>query len=736
MRKQIPTTAQRHDLRRTANGCGVVPNCSYDGLSGSLNSGSRRPRTAGLPEKSRAIRGVSAGTAAAAFVCLLLCGADRPDSAVSKLQEGLEHFRNSDFTAARKSFQEASVLAPADPLITYDEACAAMAAGDSEQARKLFQQVSLTGNTVAKLRSHYNLGCLDADSARQKLGADPAAAVGEVREESLQLLLSAVREYRNVLRLQPNHPDARHNLELIRSFIKHIQSQWDERDRQRARDELDLLQFLKKTETDQDDLQQRTQTTAAEPESWSRRKVLLELGTAQHALQQELDTLRQKLIAELQQSAPGNPPAPGTDDDAAGRQRAARAEAEKLLLQLIADAGRRMQDAATELNQQNTKSAVTAQQEARRDLHNLYLAIAPYTDLLSRGIDVQQQFVPEAPQSAETKADVDADAAATTNAVRADADGKHAGSSDDANSAATGTTVAESPDVDHREPAWQARLTDYAAMLSLKAEADLPGVQQQLDSLPPAVPEAPKHGASAPASSTPESPVADETPNPADASKADEPPQPPDTSGERKETQEQTSVSPDEQTSPETDAIEQQRLQLTGLLESMNRAIKLAPQAEQHSSAAASLLKKADALEADEEQRETLRLLKEIAEPLQHENPQENDAAQDQQQQGQQQDQQQDQQQQSGDNSEEQDSQQNNSGDSSPQKPEQQQKSPDDDNSTDRNSPDRDSSKQQQQKDRAESVLQQAREREQQHRDLEKQIRAILGRRFPVDRDW
>ena len=58
------------------------------------------------------------------------------------------------------------------------------------------------------------------------------------------MLLTSVRHYRDVLNLNPQHKDARHNLELIRLFIKHIQSQWAERDRQRDREEKDLLQFI------------------------------------------------------------------------------------------------------------------------------------------------------------------------------------------------------------------------------------------------------------------------------------------------------------------------------------------------------------------------------------------------------------------------------------------------------------------------------------------------------------
>ncbi|MEM9645767.1 MAG: hypothetical protein AAF989_12325, partial [Planctomycetota bacterium] len=50
------------------------------------------------------------------------------------------------------------------------------------------------------------------------------------------------------LRIDPGHADARHNLELIRLFVKHIQDQWEKQDREKARREMNLLEFLEMVE--------------------------------------------------------------------------------------------------------------------------------------------------------------------------------------------------------------------------------------------------------------------------------------------------------------------------------------------------------------------------------------------------------------------------------------------------------------------------------------------------------
>ncbi|HIK95815.1 MAG TPA: hypothetical protein EYG03_28040, partial [Planctomycetes bacterium] len=55
----------------------------------------------------------------------VLTGADTPDAAVSKVRDGIQQFRNSEFSEAEKSFSEASEIAPENATILFDEACAA-----------------------------------------------------------------------------------------------------------------------------------------------------------------------------------------------------------------------------------------------------------------------------------------------------------------------------------------------------------------------------------------------------------------------------------------------------------------------------------------------------------------------------------------------------------------------------------------------------------------------------------
>lgn len=617
-----------------------------------------------------------------------LSGADTPDAAVTKVRDGIQKFRSSEFSEAEKSFAEASEIAPENATILFDEACAAWAAGDTDQARELFRKAALTKNSTVSVQVHYNLGCLEADAAREKLGDDPAGATGEVREESIQLMLAAVRHYRDTLALNEQHSDARHNLELIRLYIKHIQSQWDERDKQQDREEKNLLQFLKMIEDRETQLRTTTKALADEPGSVQKRQAVKETADAQRTLHEEIEPLKQKIDAELQ-AATGPPSASPAQPGVAVQSPPPdeqMEQARQLLHQLTDEAGRNMLMAAEALDANDSAAAIDTQTESLMQLHQLYMALAPYTDILQRAVEQQQTLLGDDAEADESHKTTENDSEEPS---AEGAEGDSAG-----NVAENGDRTTEENDVDTTSWAQdaatdfeqlresQSRITDWSRMLSLKAEAELPQVQQQLEAL--------RQSASV------------GTPQP------DEP---------------QTEDDKEEELTEEEAAAEAQRQQLQqqlkqaeGLAKSMDLAVQLAPEAEQHSQAAVDLLSKQQ--EAVAKQQETHRILSQIAEPL---------VDQDQQNQNDQNENNQNQE------NEEQEQQQDENGEQNEQNQESQK---DEQQESQQPQPDEEQQDAQSRQDKAESVLRQARERERQHKELQKQLRAILGQRIKVDRDW
>ena len=619
----------------------------------------------------------------------VLTGADTPDAAVTKVRDGIQKFRNSEFSEAEKSFAEASEIAPQNATILFDEACAALAAKDNEQARELFRRAALAEHSTVSVKVHYNLGCLEADAAREQLGDDPAGATGDVREESIQLMLTAVRHYRDTLALDAQHTDARHNLELIRLYIKHIQSQWEERDRQKDREEKSLLQFLKMIEDRETQLRTTTKSFVDEPDSVRKRQAVRETADAQKTLHDEIEPLRQKIDAELQasQQAAGAPQ-PGSAAQSPP-QDAQMEQARTLLHQLTDEAGRNMLTAAEALGTNDSAAAIAAETESLMLLHQLYMALAPYADILQRAVQRQQALLGEDADVEETKdavAHEPGDEPATVSTEGAD---EKNGDRNNRDMAAVQDAVDASSDTltatDFEESGeGQSRITDWSRMLALKAEAELPQVQQQLEALRQSVP-----------------------------------PETAEVEAEKAEDEEELA---EEEAAAEAQRqqLQQQLKQVEGLAKSMELAVQLAPEAEQHSQAAVDRLSEHE--EAVAEQKETQRVLKQIAEPLVDQDQQD----QDQQEQG-------DQNQDNGDQDKQDKQQPNDNGDQEEQNQEQQE---DEQQKKDQQQPDSEKQDAQSKQDKAESVLRQARERERQHKDLQKQLRAILGQRIKVERDW
>lgn len=315
--------------------------------------------------------------------------------AAQRVREGIEHFRAQQYDEAAKAFAEADVARPDDPAIAFDRACTYAARGDGDKATELFEQAALSRDPRLSARSHYNLGVMAAEKARALFGEKPQEASTEVRSEGLGLLAQAVGHYRDCLDLAENHADARHNLELIRLWIKHMQALWQERDRQKQREEMSLLEFLQMLETEQRALRAVARSIAHEPDSPQRRQALVTTESSQRQLAEEIEPLKEKIEAELRaagEASPGTPqaapssPMPGLSPEAAEK-------AIELLTSLADDARQAMFAAADELNGGSASDAVGSQTEAVEKLDQIYQVVVPFPSLVGRAIATEQGLI-------------------------------------------------------------------------------------------------------------------------------------------------------------------------------------------------------------------------------------------------------------------------------------------------------------------------------------------------------
>ena len=131
-----------------------------------------------------------------------------------------------------------------------------------------------------------------------------------MRKEGLADLAVAVGHFRECLRLDKEHADAQHNLELIRLWIKSMESLWEQSDRQKQREEMDLAAFLQMLEEKQRELRcgpraRGRERFAQNPQSARQAEM------AERKLGEEIGPLKAKIEATLSKAAQSAPPASG-----------------------------------------------------------------------------------------------------------------------------------------------------------------------------------------------------------------------------------------------------------------------------------------------------------------------------------------------------------------------------------------------------------------------------------------
>ena len=293
---------------------------------------------------------------------------------VDKVREGVILYQKGNYSGAATAFRAAETTRPDDLRITFDRACALAASGDVDKAVDLFQKAAVSRDPVIAVESRYNLGNLAAAKAQAMFGKTPQEATSEVRKEGTSLLLEAVGHYRDCLELAPEHANARHNLELIRLWIKHMEALWQERDRQKQQEETSLLDFLLRLDGRQRDLREESKLLATEPDSPKRRQALTTLETSQRELAEEIEPLKKKLAEAIQSSGASN------QDNLALDHFAGLADQTHIAMTAAAD----------RLKAAKPAEAVQSQAEAVEKLDQIYLGLVPFTQLLQRALKDEQ----------------------------------------------------------------------------------------------------------------------------------------------------------------------------------------------------------------------------------------------------------------------------------------------------------------------------------------------------------
>jgi Ca-activated chloride channel homolog len=387
-------------------------------------------------------------------------------SPARSIAQGIDAFRVGDFKTASEAFGAAAEAMPAEPRIAFDRGCVFAAQGENDKAIEQFQIAAASQNRPLAATADYNLGCLGIAKAKAALGKKPEEAKPEVRKDGLESLDQASGHFRECLTVDPQYADARYNLEALCLWTKRIQEVWRQRDAQKRRQEMNLMQFLQWMEKEQRDLRAKDKPLASERPSPRRREAIREAENAQRELADEIAPLKEKLQAAL--TAP--PAAPGaTAGQPATAPQKPNPEAEKaltLLNKLADEAHIAMNAAADTLAAQKPSDAAKPQADVVERIDNIFMVVAPFVDLVKKGIAAEEGLI------AQSKA----------------AEGPKTTESD------AGKKAEKSGESDWPEASWNQRfISNYGRVLAAKAKREL----EQLAKTPaaaPAVKETPEPG--------------------------------------------------------------------------------------------------------------------------------------------------------------------------------------------------------------------------------------------------
>jgi Ca-activated chloride channel homolog len=418
----------------------------------------KRARAIGSPVQ------VAAPIATAILFLASLAASNPADNPAEAISEGLRAYGKGDFDKARDRFATAreqfdSADAGKAAIAAFDQACAAHKKGDTAQAREWYLKAGLARDKGLAASAHFNLGTLAAQEAARLAGEHPEAVPPDKRQEILDQVKAAVASFRHCVELQPDNSHARRDIELVRQWIKYYSDQWLAHDREKRRQETNLVAFLEFLIETQRALRESVKAfTATTPAD-----AFAEAKRLQNELEQEVPTLKEKIETELA-------PRPGASGSAPQANTRELEQGITMLRDWASGAGDKMASAARQLDDRLTEPAAADQQAAIELMDKIWDAVIPFHPLLTRDLADQTAIA----QSLAPASDGDAKSAAAESPAKDDPQQSKTQSTPSAKSP-TDAHLALATEKENLAPIMeiQERTLRRTQLLKLKAQAEL-----------------------------------------------------------------------------------------------------------------------------------------------------------------------------------------------------------------------------------------------------------------------
>jgi len=127
-------------------------------------------------------------------------------------KKGIEYYKKKDFNSAVKQFENAELLNPQSPLNKFNKSTALAKQQNYDEALRYLEKTINNEKTDKTLKSeaHYNIGNILVEQQKYS---------------------DAIEHYKNALKINPNHLNAKYNLTYALNMLQRQQQQQNQKDK-------------------------------------------------------------------------------------------------------------------------------------------------------------------------------------------------------------------------------------------------------------------------------------------------------------------------------------------------------------------------------------------------------------------------------------------------------------------------------------------------------------------------
>ena len=234
------------------------------------------------------------------------------DAAYS-VNRGIHFYEQGDYAAALIAFDNAEKIAPNDLRISYNQACALLAEGRTDEAVEKFRKTAFAPNRELVYDSLLNLGGIAADHASEFLDDPPEKTLSENRRKALAELKTAEKEFADAILVLPDRTEAKENLEAIRAWKIALEELWKKQNRQERIETFTSMEMLDYIERRQRAIRDRVAVEQKLVDSPKKFQILYLCAKSQTELVPEINVFWKKIQADYAHGSRLVPPSEDRD---------------------------------------------------------------------------------------------------------------------------------------------------------------------------------------------------------------------------------------------------------------------------------------------------------------------------------------------------------------------------------------------------------------------------------------